>query len=112
VARPQEALREMDVLVLPSRDEGFGLVLIEAMASGVPVIAGNAGGALDVVEHNINGILVGRPETSIGAWAQKLHDDGELRTRLIEGGLRTVREKFTWDVVLPQYRRLLGIEET
>jgi hypothetical protein len=32
-----------------------------------------------------------------------------LRNRLIEGGLRTVREKFSWDVVLPQYRQLLGV---
>jgi glycosyltransferase involved in cell wall biosynthesis len=38
-----------------------------------------------------------------------LRDDPALRQRLIENGLRTVRERFTWHVVLPQYRQLLNL---
>jgi glycosyltransferase involved in cell wall biosynthesis len=109
---PQDALGRMDVLVLPSRHEGFGLVLIEAMAAGIPVIAAAGGGALDVVRHRVNGLLVDPddPEPEIAARILDLMRDGDLRNRLIEGGLRTVREKFSWDVVLPQYRRLLQLD--
>jgi glycosyltransferase involved in cell wall biosynthesis len=108
VARPQDALRQMDVLLMPSKVEGFGLVLIEAMASGVPVVAAAAGGALDVVTDDQDGLLVNDAAQFAGALSM-LRDDPELRNRLIQGGLRTVREKFTWDVVLPQYRQLLGV---
>ena len=112
VARPQEALRQMDVLWMPSSVEGFGLVLIEAMASGVPVVATAAGGVLDVVTADENGLLAENGQDWVRAFASslwKLRDDPALRNKFIENGLRTVREKFSWDVVLPQYRRLLGI---
>ena len=116
VLRPQEALREMDVLLFPSTGEGFGLVLIEAMASGVPVIAVAAGGVLDVVRHEHNGLLVPAdvaPYASRGLLPalERMMDDEALRARLIDGGLTTVRERFTWKVVLPQYRALLQIPD-
>ena len=110
VAKPQAAMRDIDLLFLPSAGEGFGLVLIEAMASGVPVIALRAGGVTDVVEDGVNGVLL-RPEDGDGeSFVRTLNSiitRPELRTRLITGGLRTVAEKFSWDAVLPQYRRLL-----
>ena len=112
VPRPQDALALMDVLWMPSHVEGFGLVLIEAMASGVPVVATAAGGVLDVVRHNENGLLADDPMWGYRTFAaslRTLRDDVALRNRLIDGGLRTVRERFTWDVVLPQYRELLQI---
>ena len=110
VATPQAALANIDVLLLPSAGEGFGLVLIEAMASGVPVIALRAGGVTDVVEDGANGILLPPEQGDDAAFARALGEliaRPELRARLIAGGLRTVAEKFSWEVVLPQYRRLL-----
>jgi glycosyltransferase involved in cell wall biosynthesis len=111
VTCPQDALREMDMLVLPTPYEGFGLVLIEAMASGVPVIAACKGGAVDIVQNEVNGLTVGHRyyDREIQAAVRRLVDEPELRNRLIENGIKTVREKFTWDVVLPQYRELLGV---
>ena len=58
VAKPQEALAQIDLLVLPSMAEGFGLVLIEAMAAGVPVVATNVAGIRDVVVNGETGVLV------------------------------------------------------
>ena len=115
VSRPQDALRQMDVLFLPSTVEGFGLVLIEAMASGVPVIARPAGGVTDVVTHGVNGLLVGAhtfdPQELCDA-VERLRADQAFRRQLIANGLATVCERFTWDAVLPQYRRLLGIDQS
>lgn len=111
VKRPQNALHQIDVLWQPSAVEGFGLVVIEAMASGVPVVARAAGGTLDIITDGNNGLLAA-PTTGHRRFAQSLallRDDSALRRRLIEGGLRTVRERYTWDVVLPRYRELLGL---
>lgn len=50
-----EILSEMDLMLLPSEQESFGLVALEAMSSGVPVIASDAGGLPEVIEHGISG---------------------------------------------------------
>jgi glycosyltransferase involved in cell wall biosynthesis len=112
ISRPQDALRQMDLLVLPSAEEGFGLVLIEAMAAGVPVITADSGGVLDIVQHEVNGLLAAPNAQAIRFQIQRVATDSTLRNRLIEAGLKTVREKFTWDIVLPQYRRLLEIDQS
>jgi glycosyltransferase involved in cell wall biosynthesis len=110
---PQDALAQMDVLLFTGRQEGFGLVVIEAMASGVPVVAIRAGGVTDVVSDGINALLFDTPfsDQSFGHVLDRLRTDVSLRQRIIENGLSTVREKFTWDVVLPQYRQLLRLNQ-
>lgn len=70
-----------DFLVLPSRREGFGLVLAEAMAAGRPVIASRAGGIPEVVEDGKTGLLVppGDAGALAGALARLAGSPGELR---------------------------------
>jgi glycosyltransferase involved in cell wall biosynthesis len=111
VRSPQEALRQMDVLWQPSAIEGFGLVVIEAMASGVPVVSQGAGGVLDIIRDGENGLLanVRSPHHMFAESLWKLREDVAFRERLIEGGLRTVRERFTWSAVLPRYREMLRL---
>lgn len=108
VAGPVGALASIDVLVLPSDAEGFGLVLIEAMAAGVPVIGTDVPGIRDVIENGVNGLLVParNPPALADAIAKILTDSG-LREKLVAGGVKTVEERFTWGIVYPQYRGLL-----
>jgi len=107
---PAEALRQMDLLVLPSEAEGFPLVLIEAMAAGVPIVASDAPGIRDVVTNDATALMVpvGSPERLAGA-IQKMVDHPDLRNRLAADAFVEVARRFTWDQVLPQYRRLLQI---
>lgn len=110
VARPQDALRQIKLLVLPSAAEGFGMVLIEAMAAGVPVVATKVPGIRDVVVDGETGILV--PPQSPAALAQaigRVIGDIKLRKQLVAAGRREVIRRFSWDTVLPQYRALLNL---
>lgn len=56
--KPHSAFNNASVLLLPSRYEGFGLVLVEAMAAGLPVVATNTVGASEVLDHGRYGILL------------------------------------------------------
>jgi glycosyltransferase involved in cell wall biosynthesis len=110
VQHPQDALSQVQLLVLPSAAEGFGLVLIEAMAASIPIVATNVPGIRDVVKDGQTGILVplGDPQELAQA-INRLIGDEPLRNRLIQAAQADVRKRFTWDVVLPQYRQLLRI---
>lgn len=102
------ALREIDLLVLPSAAEGFGLVLIEAMAAGRNVIATDVAGIRDVVKHEQTGLLVpvASPQ-SIAAAIRRLHTNPALRERLRSQGAASVRSQYQWQNVLNAYRSLL-----
>ncbi len=108
VARPHEALAAIDLLVLPSQAEGFGLVLIEAMAAGVPVIGTDVPGIRDVITHGQTGILV--PVASPARLAeaiQNLLDNPARQAALVAQALRDIEVRFSWQTVLPQYRQIL-----
>ncbi len=110
VARPQEPLATAGMLVLPSLAEGFGLVLIEAMAAGVPVVATDVPGVRDVVRTGETGLLVPAGDAiALAAAIRRVVDDGPLRERLVAAATADVRRRFTWDAVLPSHRRLLQV---
>jgi glycosyltransferase involved in cell wall biosynthesis len=109
VSSPQEALSHSGLLVLPSLAEGFGLVLIEAMAAGVPVVGTNVPGIRDVIQHEQNGLLATAGDAiSLAACIGRIVRDPALRTRLIDRGKTDVNQRYSWDAVLAQYRQALG----
>lgn len=74
----------LDMLVLPSRQEGFGLVLIEAQACGTPVIATRIGGIVEAVEHGAGGLLV-EPDDLPSMVRHALHLAADRRARAVMG---------------------------
>jgi glycosyltransferase involved in cell wall biosynthesis len=88
----------LEVVLLPSRMEGFSQSLLEAMALGKPVIASAAAGNLDLVTDGVDGLLA--PPDDPAAWAaaiERLLADPSLGSRLGEAGRRTARETYALD---------------
>ena len=86
--------RSADVMVLPSYSEGLPLVLIEAMANSLPVVATAVGGIPEIVEHEKNGLLV--PPGNPGEFAvaiRRLAVSRELRARLAAASYSTAVER-------------------
>jgi len=83
-----------DVFALPSSTETLSLVSLESMASGVPVLAMNAGGVRDIVGHDSTGLLANSAE-DFEACLRRLLEDVDLRTRLGLKG-RSYAESKTW----------------
>lgn len=98
--------RAADVVAVPSRYESFGLVAIEAMASGTPVVASNVGGLRFTVENDRSGYLVPHsdPDALAHALGRILNDD-DLRHRLGAGALQRA-EQFSWDTVGERIQRM------
>lgn len=110
VTSPHEALARIELLVLPSEAEGFGLVLIEAMAAGVPVVATNVPGIRDVIRHEATGLLVPpAAPIELAKAIDRILSDASVRQGFVTAAQADVARRFTWDVVLPQYRKLLGL---
>jgi len=111
ISRPHEALASIDVLVLPSDAEGFGLVLIEAMAAGVPVVATRVAGIQDVVDDRKTGVLVPpRSPLDLCAAAKMACLNREWRESSTAAARADVQRRFAWGPVLRQYAGLLGVE--
>lgn len=96
--RPDAAqcLADLDMLLMPSRWEGFGLVLLEAYLAGLPILASDVGGIAEVVRDGESGLLC--PPGDIDAFARglaRLCAEPELRVRLAEQGQRRFEEHFT-----------------
>lgn len=80
-------LKELDVVICSSRNEGTPVALIEAMAAGIPVLSTEVGGVADLVTHGLTGWLVspGDPD-AMASGIRHLLDDGPLRGRLAAAG--------------------------
>lgn len=89
-----------DVFARTPRAEGFGIVFLEAMAAGVPVIGTRTGGIPDFIEHDVTGLLCEvRDIDSIAQALRRLVTDTLLRECLVTNATTMVRERYDWDVI-------------
>ena len=95
----QKFFDQMDVLLVPSWEEPFGIVVLEGMASGIPVIATAAGGPLDIIRSGIDGILV--PPRDPGALAKAILSIAEKRDSLVPAARERMRD-FDIRTVVPR----------
>lgn len=112
-AEPECYLRAMDLFALTSQSEGMPLVILEAWASGVPVVASRVGGVPEMIEQGVTGLLFepGDDGGLVSALERLLTDPAEA-ARLAEAGRAIVRARYDVRVVAltyhDDYRALLG----
>jgi len=101
-----ELLACADLFLLPSASESFGLVALEAMACGAPVVASNVGGLPEVIEHGTTGYMfdIGDIDGMAEAGLRIMGDDDHWRS-LSEAGRAVANERFSAERVVPMYER-------
>lgn len=110
-----EAYSSADAFFLPSRTETLGLVLLESMAAGCPVVTPRAGGTSDIVQDGVTGHLYDpeKPEQAVEAIARLLFDDQHHEK--ISRQARADAELWGWnaatDELIEKYNTLLGREQ-
>ena len=105
-----------DIFAMPSRSrlfgmevEGLGIVYLEASSCGLPVIAGNSGGAPDALKEGVTGFVVdGNDLNQIASRAITLLADEKLRKQMGENGRTFVEEEWRWDIWSKKFNALLG----
>jgi len=109
------AYASADMFLFPSATDTFGQVILEAQASGLPVIALATGGPLSLIEHRASGLLCEADAGQLADAVLELAAAPLLRARLAGGGLRAVRAR-TWERTLQRladgYRRALLEHDT
>lgn len=85
------------VFLLPTRMEGWGIAIMEAMAAGCPVVSSPVGGVTELIADEENGLLVPVGDVAgIASAVERLLDDGRLRERLCASAKRTIAQ-YTWE---------------
>lgn len=96
-----------DLLLIPSEKESFGLVAIEAMSSGVPVIASNAGGLPEVIDHGKTGFLSPVGDVSdMAKNALRLLQDPTMYQLFSVQAVEKVKKEFAMERIVGQYESL------
>jgi glycosyltransferase involved in cell wall biosynthesis len=105
-----DLMQAADVFVLPSRWEGLPLVLLEALAAGLPVVATRIRGVTEVIQDGVQGRLVPPGDgAALAAVLEELLEDSRVRANLSQAGRRLVRDAYSFDRVAERlgdiYRR-------
>jgi glycosyltransferase involved in cell wall biosynthesis len=104
---PELFISEFDIFVLPSISEGFGIVLLEAMALGKPIVASNIGGIPEIVQHEKTGLLV--PSANVEDLCQgllTLLNDPKKRAVMGDEAKKRIEEQFSLQSMM---ERLYGL---
>lgn len=115
---PFQELRELlaasDIAAMPARTrgggldvEGLGIVYLEAQASGIPVVAGDSGGAPETVTAETGIVVAGKDREALGAALLELLGDPDRRQAMGQAGRAHVCAEWTWEVMGERLRRVL-----
>ena len=98
-----EYYRNSDVFLLPTRYEIFGMVLLEAMYFGLPVITTRNGGSCTLINSE-NGIVI--DNFDVNTWAEKIEkllSNSEECKKIGENAHKTIAEEYTWDALADRF---------
>ncbi len=101
-----------DVTVLATQNETFGLVIIESMANGTPVIATDRGGPLEIIDDGIDGLLYDGSSDDLSSKIRLLYEDSAFKDTLASNSLKKVFEKFDKKTQLEKlYHTIIGMKK-
>lgn len=111
---PQEKLKALYegcyIFVLPSMEEGFGLVLVEAQLCRKPVVGIKSGGVVDIIEHERTGLLAEpKDPRALASAIERLLTDEYYANELANAGYKSAQENFSSAVITRKYMQILSM---
>jgi glycosyltransferase involved in cell wall biosynthesis len=104
IANPKDFFAQIDIFILPSKIETFGLVILEAMKYGKPIIATNCDGPKEILRHEIDGLLIDLKSSEtipnqIVKAVEKIISDEELTNNLVKNSYQRMKARFSFEVL-------------
>jgi glycosyltransferase involved in cell wall biosynthesis len=100
-------MRQCDALVFPSYCEGFAQVLLEAMASGMPIISTEATAAPDLIQHEVEGLLIPSGDLDALCQAIEFFANNPEKLRAMGEAARRCAERFSWEKYGDRWQQIL-----
>ena len=109
IADSKDFFSQIDIFILPSKIETFGLVILEAMKYGKPIIATNCDGPKEILRHEIDGLLIDLKSSEtvpsqIAKAVEKLISDEKLTNNLVKNSYQRLKNRFSSEIL----ERMLG----
>jgi glycosyltransferase involved in cell wall biosynthesis len=94
----------IDIFILPSKNETFGLVILEAMKYGKPIISTNCDGPKEILRHEVEGLIIDLKSNEslpnqIARSVEKLIFDEELANKLVKNSYQRLKARFSFEVL-------------
>lgn len=115
-SQKEEIYQTSNIFVMPVRQttsdfEGFGIVYLEAMAHGIPVIGSTTGGIPDAIENGVTGLLVPPDEPwNIAQAIDELLSDSSKRDSLARAALSRINDRFQWEIIAAEYIKQMNLD--
>jgi len=94
--------KSCDLQIMPSRLEGFPMALLEALGSGIPIIATRVGGIPEIIKNNRNGLIVGLDPAEIAQKIEFLFDHPEIREQISRNNMIDAK-RYSWDKITQKF---------
>ncbi len=109
ISNKEDFFKKIDIFCLSSTFEPFGIVLIEAMARGIPVVSTKCYGPVDIIKNNYNGLLVKKASTKELSYGIKvLKGNYMLRKKISKNSLLTIKNNYTIDTYKKNIKIILN----
>jgi glycosyltransferase involved in cell wall biosynthesis len=105
IQNPEKILENSDIFVYYSHHDSFGIVLLEAMACGLPVVTNEFGPASEIIENGTDGYIATTDDAYL-EYLLNLISDAELRTKIGENARKAVEAKFDWAKIVDEYTKI------
>ena len=104
IADPKDFFVQIDIFILPSKNETFGLVILEAMKFSKPIIATNCDGPKEILRHEIDGLLIDLKSSEplpnqIAKAVEKIISDEELTNNLVKNSYQRLKNRFSFEIL-------------
>ena len=108
VDNPRDIMEVIDLVVLPTYEETFGLVVAESMMCSTPVIGSNSGGVPEIINDNVNGLLFkSRSSSSLAEKIYSIVESKELSDMLIKNAEVFIRKEYDYDKHFINFKNIL-----
>jgi glycosyltransferase involved in cell wall biosynthesis len=104
IGDPKDFFAQIDIFILPSKNETFGLVILEAMKYGKPIISTNCDGPKEILRHEVEGLIIDLKSNEslpnqIARSVEKLIFDEELANKLVKNSYQRLKARFSFEVL-------------